>query len=149
MPVTLVFVHYREVRRFKYIEAESKEEGERLFEQFVESEATGDDSAWDEVEDNDPGESELREILGKGCQKSDELFGRVEIREKGSQELGHLSDSGYELRELLGGLPVGCVCRTCGAHVPVDHLRIHVATHNDGAWTFDTDQVWDSFEVLP
>ena len=149
MPVTLVFVHYREVRRFKYIEAESEEEGEGLFQQFVESEATGDDSAWDEVEDDDPGESELREVWEKGTQNSADLFEAVEIRRKGGPRVGHLSADNSEMRELLGGLPVGCVCRTCGARVPVDDLRIHLATHHDGAWGFDTDQVWDCFEVSP
>ena len=91
----------------------------------------------------------MREIWEKGRQNSDDLSEYVTLGKKGSQRVGHLSNGGAEMLELLDSLPVGCVCRTCGAHVPVDDLRIHLATHQDDAWAFDTDQIWDCFEVSP
>ena len=66
MSIRLLFIHHREVRRFKTIEAKTVEDGEKLYQAFVESAAANGDVAWDEIEDDDPGESELREVRGKG-----------------------------------------------------------------------------------
>jgi len=120
MPITLLFIHHREVRRLKYIKAESEEEGERLYEAFVESSDANDDSAWDEVEDDDPGENELREICGEDT--SDE------------------ADS---------NLTRGLVCRTCGAQISDDDLRAHLADHHPGAWALDLAQVRDCYGEWP
>jgi hypothetical protein len=133
MSIRLLFIHHREVRRLKFIEAESVEEGEKLYEAFVESAAANDDSAWDEVEDDDSGESELREIYGKGRLQADDLFDAA---------LQELPDPPEER-------PRGLTCRTCGERIPDDDLRAHLADHHPGAWAFDTAQVRDCYGEWP
>jgi hypothetical protein len=120
MPLTLIFIHHREVRRFKTIEAESVEDGEKLYQAFVESAGASDDSAWDEIEDDDPGESELREICGETV-----------------------------VDELDTCMASALVCRTCGERIPDDDLRTHLAGHHPGAWAFDVDQVRDCYGEWP
>jgi len=60
---TYTYCHCREIRRWKTIEAESEKEADSILEKFL-----ADDSAngWDELEDNDEGEVELREVDGEG-----------------------------------------------------------------------------------
>jgi hypothetical protein len=133
MSITLLFIHHREVRRLKYIEAESVEDGEKLYEAFVESAEANDDAAWDEIEDDDPGESELREICEKGRLLADDLIAAA---------LQELPDPPEEH-------PRGLTCRTCGERIPDDDLRAHLAGHHPGAWAFDTAQVRDCFTGRP
>jgi hypothetical protein len=133
MPLTLLFIHHREVRRLKSIEAESVEEGEKRYEAFVESAAADDDSSWDEIEDDDSGESELREICGKGRLPADDLFDAA---------LQELSDPPEER-------PRGLTCQTCGERIPDDDLRTHLAGHHPGAWAFDTAQVRNCYGEWP
>lgn len=53
------YVHAREIRRWKTIDAPNQEEADQKFDGFL---GTAKDEDWDEIEDNDEGVIELREV---------------------------------------------------------------------------------------
>jgi hypothetical protein len=153
MSVTLLFIHHREVRRLKLIEAESVEEGEKLYQAFVESAAANDDAAWDEVEDDDPGESELREVSGDlpqdsggGPRKTTEP---CRVCTYHPQDFGEGTTEHSRARKTSRRRAGDLICRTCGERIPDDDLRTHLADHHPGAWAFDMDQVRDCYGEWP